>query len=187
VLETIYILTNNILFNIKKVIKMNKKITCLVVVSLFLLTGLTLTSSANSPPAASTPSGQTIILFRNKVRYTCSATDPDGDKVYLMLYHPKNVTAMQQTKWYGPYGSGEEVQITFDWWGHNPDKYYLKLKAKDTSGAIDESTALEVKVGFEIDSKNTNPVRDKIQIRFLEYPLIKLLIKFGLNQGMLLI
>jgi len=162
---------------------MKKKIICIGIISILLLTGLTSIVSApgNSPPSADKPSGKTKILLKKTVYYTCSATDPEGDEVWLKLFHGANLTTGQrETDWKGPFKSGEKVRILFTWLGTPPGKYYLTVKAKDDKGSsVDTSQHLLVEVvEFKSFNKNTIPLIYNILNRFFEkhtnfLPLLK--------------
>jgi hypothetical protein len=84
---------------------------------------------ASNPPAKpTTPSGQASGKIGTSYTYTSSATDPDGDKVYLMFDWGDNTTS----GWVGPYNSGATGTASHTW--SKQGSFSVKVMAKDTHG-----------------------------------------------------
>lgn len=91
-------------------------------------TVLTVTISANTAPdKPERPSGTTSGRAGTSYTYTSSATDPDGDQVYLLFDWADGTNS----GWLGPYNSGDTVSASHIWSAQG--SYAVKVKAKDTS------------------------------------------------------
>jgi hypothetical protein len=100
--------------------------------------------------------------------YTISTDDPDGDEVEYQIDWGDGIT----TNWYGPYESGEKVEIGHQW--AYEDNYTIRVKARDIYGAESEWTSMEISMP-KTKSYN-NPF-----LRFLEnhpriFPILRLLL-----------
>lgn len=69
--------------------------------------------------------GPNQIIVGQEAQYNFSATDPDGDNVYIMVDWGDN----SENLWYGPYPSGQEISLKHTW--ENDDSYNIKAKSKD--------------------------------------------------------
>jgi len=65
----------------------------------------------NNPPTAPIFLGPTRGVVGEGCHYTINSTDPDGDDIYyIVLWEPGVIY-----EWFGPYPSGEEVNIGHTW------------------------------------------------------------------------
>ena len=78
------------------------------------------------PKIPNTPSGPTNGDVGQILTYSTRTTDPDGDQVYYKW----NWGDGEETKWLGPYDSGQTVKLSHTW--TKPETYSIKVKAKDT-------------------------------------------------------
>lgn len=92
----------------------------------------------NNPPDTPTIQGPTEGKKGESQNFTVSATDPDGDDVYLFIDWADNSTK----DWIGPFSSGEQVTVNHTW--SSDGVYLVKIKAKDLDG--DESEWEQLKV-----------------------------------------
>lgn len=91
---------------------------------------LVIGEKSNPPAKPTTPSGPASGKMGTAYTYTSSATDPDGDQVYLMFNWGDNTTS----GWVGPYASGATGSATKTW--TTQGTYQVKVLAKDTHGKI---------------------------------------------------
>ncbi len=86
----------------------------------------------NQPPEIpETPSGETEGEPEVDYTFTTNTTDPDEDDVYYMFDWGNG----EFSDWLGPYASGEEIQVSYNWSAEGT--YDIKVKAKD---ALDQET-----------------------------------------------
>jgi hypothetical protein len=111
----------------------------------------------NQPPAKPTVVGPRIIRPDVNYLYKFISTDPDGDGIY---YYVKSEAVIMTTAWYpivfGPYNSGEEINISFMW----PFRYNILIfhtRAIDANGAIGDLTKFVVIVLNFNDNMNSEP------------------------------
>jgi hypothetical protein len=83
---------------------------------------------SNPPAKPTTPSGTASGKAGTSYSYTSSATDPDGDKVYLMFDWGDSTTS----GWVGPYNSGATGTASHTWSAQG--SFSIKVMAKDTHG-----------------------------------------------------
>ena len=83
-------------------------------------------SLAPSQPAR--PDGETSGEINVDYTYTTTATDPDGDEIYLLFDWGDGT----YSGWLGPYTSGQTVTATNSWTSEGD--YQIKVKAKDIHG-----------------------------------------------------
>ena len=70
--------------------------------------------------------------------FTVSATDPDGDEIYLYV----EFDDAANTGWIGPYESGEEVELSHTW--ETTGKKLIKAKSRDGTFAESGWSTLEI-------------------------------------------
>ena len=81
-------------------------------------------TAPNTPETPEGPNeGETGISYN----FTTSTTDPDDDDVYYMWHWGNEVS-----EWFGPYNSGEIVQIPHKW--NAAGEFEIKVMAKDSEG-----------------------------------------------------
>jgi hypothetical protein len=97
----------------------------------------------NKPNAPDAIGGVNGGILNQYIRYTTSATDPDGDDVSIIFYY--DTTQMsKKSGWIGPVPGGTVVGFDSAKYSH-AGTYYVVAYAKDTKGAIsDPSPAKEV-------------------------------------------
>jgi hypothetical protein len=91
---------------------------------------LVIGEQSNPPAKPATPSGPPSGNAGTSYTYTSSATDPDGDQVYLMFNWGDNTTS----GWVGPYASGATGSASKTWTSQGT--YQVKVLAKDTHGKL---------------------------------------------------
>ena len=84
----------------------------------------TLGNAPNKPSITGPSSGRT----RQKLTYTATSTDPNGDQLYYWFDWGDD---SNNSAWIGPYGSGEEASASHKW--TSQETFEIKVKAKDTS------------------------------------------------------
>ena len=89
---------------------------------------LIIQEASNPPAKPTTPSGPPSGKTGTSYTYTSSATDPDGDQVYLMFDWGDNTTS----GWVGPYNSGATGTASHTW--SKQGSFSVKVLAKDTHG-----------------------------------------------------
>jgi len=90
---------------------------------------LTVTISTNvAPDKPARPSGPTSGKAGTSYTYSSSATDPNGDKVYIMFDWDDGANS----GWMGPFTSGDTVTASHVWSAQGT--YSIKVKAKDVYG-----------------------------------------------------
>jgi hypothetical protein len=88
-----------------------------------------------SPTITGTNSGKAGVEYE----YTFSATDPDGDNVYIYV---EFCADCEENQWYGPYASGYQLTLSHTW--ESQGNYQVKSKVKDIFDAESEWATLEV-------------------------------------------
>ena len=83
---------------------------------------------SRAPAKPSTPAGTTHGSINTEYPYTSSATDPDGDRVYLLFDWGDGSTS----GWVGPFTSGATGTASHTW--QTKGDYQIKVKAKDVHG-----------------------------------------------------
>jgi len=83
----------------------------------------------NNPPDTPEISGPTSGKVKIEIEYTFSTNDPELDNVFYFVDWGDETNS----GWIGPNASGEEIKIKHKW--NTKDRYTIKCKAKDTSGA----------------------------------------------------
>ncbi|MDH7518099.1 MAG: M28 family peptidase [Candidatus Thermoplasmatota archaeon] len=89
---------------------------------------LVVTIFGNAPPNKPTIDGPTNGKIGVTYQYNITATDPDGDQVYLFVSWGDNTN----TGWIGPYSSGEVVIVSHKW--NRKGTYTISAKARDIWG-----------------------------------------------------
>jgi len=105
----------------------------------------------NNPPAVPIFLGPTRGVVGEEYRYTINSTDPDGDDIYyIVLWEPGVIYEP-----FGPYPSGEEVNIGHTW--DERGTYYVLSQAMDVHNAESGFTILDVIIGeiIYVDDDNT--------------------------------
>ena len=97
--------------------------------------------SDNQPPSSPTITGPSRIIRDQPTEYTFSASDPDGDTVYLWIDWTGD---SPDESWEGPFTSGETVIRTHSW--EKVGDYTLRVKAKDDYGTESDWSVLELTV-----------------------------------------
>ena len=101
----------------------------------------------NAPNKPSRPEGETNGKVGNEYNYTTSAIDLDGNYIYY-----KWDWGNEQSKWLGPYKSGEKVEMTHSW--NKRGNYEIRVKAKDIYGReSDWSDPLAVTMPYIFEEK----------------------------------
>jgi hypothetical protein len=120
-----------------------------------------LSVSINTPPnKPAKPSGTLNGKINVEYSYTSSTTDPDSDQVSYLFDWGDGTNS----SWLGPYASGAIVTAKHTWTVKG--SYSIKVKAKDTSGAVsDWSDSLGVSM-----PANQNALRSTL-LYFLEWLL----------------
>jgi hypothetical protein len=77
------------------------------------------------PPEKPSINGPNKGRFGNEYTYIAITTDPDGDKIYYLFDWGDG----SDSDWFGPFDSGQEVNISHTW--ENRGTYEIKAKAKD--------------------------------------------------------
>jgi len=105
----------------------------------------------NNPPTAPIFLGPTRGVVGEKYHYTINSTDPDGDDIYYIVLLEPGVIY----EWFGPYPSGEEVNIGHTW--DERGTYYVLSQARDIHNTVSGGTILEVIIGeiIYVDDDNT--------------------------------
>ena len=121
-----------------------------------------LSVTINSPPnKPARPSGTASGKINVEYTYTDSTTDPDSDQVYYLFDWGDGTNS----SWIGPYASGATATAKHTWTVQGT--YQIKVKAKDTSGAVsDWSDPLGVSMPLNLNA----PLRSVI-FAFLEWLL----------------
>ena len=91
---------------------------------------VTISIPNNPPDEPDKPSGPTSGRSGISYTYTSSATDPDGDKVYLLFDWADGTNS----GWLGPYNSGDIVSASNIWTAQG--SYSVKVQAKDMHGDV---------------------------------------------------
>jgi len=114
-------------------------------------TGVDTDIDYNNPPTAPIFLGPTRGVVGEEYRYTINSTDPDGDDVYYIVFWEPGV----MYEWFGPYPSGEEVNIGHTW--DERGTYYVFSAAMDTHNDVSNFTILDVIIGeiIYVDDDNT--------------------------------
>ena len=101
----------------------------------------------NSPSKPSCPEGEINGKAGSEYNYTTSAVDLDGDSIYY-----KWDWGNGQSKWFGPYKSGEKVKVSHSW--NKRGNYEIKVKAKDIYGKESEwSDTLTITMPYMLEEK----------------------------------
>jgi len=121
---------------------------------------------ASNPPAKpTTPSGPSSGKTGTSYTYTSSATDPDGDQVYLMFDWGDNTTS----GWVGPYNSGATGTASHIW--TKQGSYSVKVEAKDTHGKISVwSNPLPIQMPLTNGYSGNHPFLQFLQWLALRFP-----------------
>jgi len=100
---------------------------------------LQIAEESQAPNRPTKPSGPTTGDVGTSYTYSSSATDPDGDKVYLKFDWGDGT----DSGWKGPFNSGSSGSASHSW--TEQGNFEIKVAAKDVHGKVsDFSTALEV-------------------------------------------
>ena len=94
----------------------------------------------NVAPDAPVIDGPKRGVVGEKYSYTFSASDPEGNKVYLWIEWGDGGLE----EWIGPYNSEEEFTLKHAW--DTNDKFTIRAKAKDTLEAESDWTEFEVSI-----------------------------------------
>jgi hypothetical protein len=92
----------------------------------------------NNPSTNPTINGPPRGKAGEEYSFTVSATDPDGDDVYLYV----EFCDTANTGWIGPYESGEEVDLSHTW--ETSGAKLIKAKSRDVAFAESDWSTLEV-------------------------------------------
>jgi len=96
--------------------------------------------SGNHPASTPTqPLGLGDGLPSTKYTFSTSAIDEDGDQ----LFYKWDWDDGTHTCWLGPYDSNETVNASHKWLSSSPQKYYVRVKARDTNGSEGEWSQLK--------------------------------------------
>jgi len=113
---------------------------------------LTMEIVLNDPPGAPTITGPSSIKPLKKYLYTITATDPEGQNIYLDIDWGDGNGASGL----GPYLSGAEIPFNHAW--DAKGTYIIKVKAKDTVGDESAWTTLEITVTLSKSRGLNNPL-----------------------------
>jgi len=92
----------------------------------------------NEPPNTPTIDGPTTGGNGIEYTYKFSTIDPEGDDVtYLICWGE-----ILAPEWYGPYSSGEEIELNYTWMEES--EYIINVKAKDEYGFKSDWGRLEI-------------------------------------------
>jgi len=97
--------------------------------------------NCNNPPTAPIFLGPTRGVVGEYYHYTINSTDSDGDDVYYLVAWEPDVWY----EWFGPYPSGEEINIGHTW--DERGTYYVISQAMDIYNSTSAPTLLEVIIG----------------------------------------
>ncbi|MGF3585227.1 MAG: C25 family cysteine peptidase, partial [Thermoplasmatota archaeon] len=91
----------------------------------------------NTPPdTPNKPSGPKIIIRGVSYKFSTSATDHEGDRVYYQWFWGfDQFTEPLYSSWLGPYESGETITTYNTWDEYDLGVYQVKVRAKDVYGA----------------------------------------------------
>jgi len=107
---------------------------------------LTVVIEGNSPPDKPSIDGPSTGKKGESLRYSVSATDPNGDMLFYMFDWNG-----EQSDWIGPYRSGDTAYASHLWRGQG--NYEVKVKAKDSYGEEGEwSEPLEISISLAFTS-----------------------------------
>ncbi|MHA1171543.1 MAG: hypothetical protein ACTSQ3_05650 [Candidatus Heimdallarchaeota archaeon] len=104
-----------------------------------LLVTVTSEDVGNEAPKAPTIIGTTNGKVGVDYDYTFSASDLDGDNVYIYV---EFCADCQEAQWYGPFPPGYQLTISYSW--ESQGVYTVKAKAKDVYDAESDWATLEV-------------------------------------------
>jgi len=147
-----------------------------------LLVTVTSEDVGNEAPEAPTITGTTNGEVGVEYDYTFSASDTDGDDVYIYV---EFCAGCQEAQWHGPFPSGYQLTISYSW--ESQGAYTIKAKAKDVYDAEGEWKSLEVSMpkskqcipsgiilafGFDVDVKivQLEPGEDYVDLEVLSKP-----------------
>lgn len=115
--------------------------------------------------------GPSVGKAQERYNYKISTDDPEGDEVKYQIDWGDGIIS----NWFGPYKSGEEVEIEHQW--AYEDDYTIQVKARDVYGAESGWTSLEI-------SMSKNKVYFNPFLYFLEnHPMLRHILEnlFELN------
>jgi outer membrane protein assembly factor BamB len=92
------------------------------------------------------------IIFEENGKLYVYISDPDGDSLYIKIDWGDG----EVTDWFGPYASGETIEISHEW--DEPGTYYIRVKAKDVYNVESDWSD-----PFEIVIENTPPETPDIE------------------------
>ena len=102
------------------------------------------------------------------IKYTFTATDPDGDNVYLWIEWGDETS----TGWFGPFDSGKGVTRYHIW--SEEGTYDIKAKAEDIYGGEGDWETLTVTM-----PRNKIATYNSLFLRFLErFPILQKILLF---------
>jgi hypothetical protein len=132
-----------------------------------------LSVSINTPPnKPAKPSGTMNGKINIEYSYTSSTTDPDGDQVSYLFDWGDGTNS----SWLGPYASGATVTAKHTWTVQG--SYQIKVKAKDTSGAVsDWSDPLGVSMPLNLNAPLRSALLYILQWLLQRFPFLEKLLE----------
>ncbi len=126
---------------------------------------LIIQEASNPPAKPAKPSGPASGKTGTSYTYTSSATDPDGDQVYLMFDWGDNTTS----GWVGPYASGATGTASHTW--SKQGSFSVKVEAKDTHGKISVwSDPLPIQMPLSNAYQGNHPFLQFLQWLVAQFP-----------------
>jgi len=101
--------------------------------------GIAENASENSPPNAPIISGPVSGEIGKEYLYNFTATDPDGDRIYLWIQWGGGCPIED---WIGPFESGERVSLNQTW--DTKGTYIISARAKDIYGTEGDAGVLSI-------------------------------------------
>jgi hypothetical protein len=115
------------------------------------------------PDTPSPPTGPTYVVENTQETYFASASDPDGDSVYLE-FDDEGEYYYGSSRWSGPVASGDTGSAQVSWW--TPGTYLLRVRALDVHGLYSGwSPALSITVRQASQSRARAAVRLPVSMK----------------------